>query len=366
MSINTRTMEAFITFPFEGMKALQEVGQYPLNSAVLAATAADASIQFLTERNITAFQYYFGEINIKILPITFRADMIAAWVRLASLVWSSGCLLNALAGKVSFLPMKDTFINNVSMSFSAKAWGAALAGAALTYLVVAQLNNLRIKMQGTEKLEELGANDPGYQNALKNVTISWQKPTYELITQWTAVLQASVNIALAVFSDKKIFYSSLAALNLYTLAQTTKRDWLEIVRVFTVHVFNGTRDIRYTYNASFFKDAIPKDDTCAVCQESPSRKYYFCLNHSYDLPCLTRLFISATDHFKIVGEIKEEEILRNGRTEKIAYEVEANESIKPHCPTCRVPPRYNSLSIEVYHSGKKSWWPASITWVKAK
>lgn len=356
MSSSVRAAETSVLVPFEAMKALQAVGACRAETPILILAVADAALQMFVERSINVFEQYFKERQIASLPITIKASMLTAAVRLAALFWSAGQLLNTLSDKVSFLPIKEVSFCTIPMDLSLKVWGVALAGLAAGCFVVAQINNLRIKLQGTDRLEELEKTDELYQKALKNVTLSWQKPGWELTSQWTSLMQLTACTALACLSTQKLFFASLAALNLLTLIKTTTRDWLQIIRVID--------NIRYTYNARFGIDSSLQDKTCAVCQDNSPKKYHFCKSHSYDQSCLIRLFITATEKFAIVGLPMYTELKRNGSLERVVYKVTASESIKPQCALCRGSPSFNTLSIEVYHQYTYRWWESYINWVK--
>lgn len=333
--------------------AMQTAGALLFKTPILTLAAiVDAAIHYKTEKSITAFNHYFSKKKMSYLP-SFTLNEIANVIRLATLAWSTGYLMHELSkqGKIPAFTFRQAY--QASFIIALMSWGIPMAGVSLLTLFIRQLNKVRAV---PEKIEAMANKDEILKEVLKKVSVEWNKPRGEQLAQITTLLESVVNCALMVFTDKKPLFATLAVLNLYTLAQMTKRDWLCITR--------DVEDFRYILEPIFFRDISqtdsPGSDDCSICLEKPSHRYFFCERHSYDQACLVSLFVKATENFKVEGIWTRHEANRD-----VTYSGSASESIIPKCPLCRLPTRA-SLTIQVCDKIRKIWCSSSVTWIKEK
>ncbi len=341
--------EVYVRLPLICGWGAQAFGRLPLKNAVLITSIADAALHYFTENNMRVFQ----------AAKQFGAVLLCT--RVVILCWTSGYLLVELSKRVSFLPITAASVLNTSAKYLAVNWIGTIGAAALAGKMVSYINAKHQHNQNMA-LQKLGESDPDLKTALQTVKIEYQKSFNEAADQWLLVMQIAVGVALVAISESKAIFAAQLASNLYTLAQITKHNWLQIKKEFAQDSYN-TKGL-FTYQPLLFRDnSKPSDETCSICLDVPTRRFYFCKTHSYDLSCLLSLFIKEMDKFRIVNAPVRVSHSKSGSEIGATYEVYAIEDDKPKCPECRNAPSQNELMVKIWDNGRQKYCNTKITWL---
>lgn len=321
----------------------ESIGKVSLQKPVLITSVAIAALHYFTENNFRVFR------NAQKIEVVFT------YIRLCSLSWSIDYLDIQLLKNGFSRPFMDYSMKSVILSIG------VILGNIIAFVIVMYLNNSR---SGKEMvaIEKLGENDPQLKNSLEGVKVEWDRGFDEIINEWFLVKLIAVNISLIIFAHSKLPFLIQAIANTCTLLQISRRNWLHITKEF-VHPSHNKK-IQLTYEPIFFRDySKSPEESCAVCLDVPTRRYYFCENHSYDQACLTALFIKEMDKFRIVNQMIRMSHTENGREVKATYNVYAREDEKPKCPECRQIPLQNRLYVRVWDEKRMEFCWGNVTWL---
>ncbi|MGE0197858.1 MAG: hypothetical protein AB7N99_07980 [Simkaniaceae bacterium] len=222
----------------------------------------------------------------------------------------------------------------------------------VSYLGISLLNTAYNSRR--PNLEELIDNIPLHQR--ENIQVRWERPEEEKYTQCLSVIEMTLTLALAYFSNSPQPYWGIVLLQLYSFYIFTDTPWLKFerkmgnpgVRVSESPVIQEALDRVNQFVFSSYFLMLPKknpreEESCAICLETKPDTYH-CIHHLFHRKCIVGHLYGKSENFISGFQVMAQ--IQNGQAKNLRFTL--REDRLPSCPNCRRDPlrfQYKVLTI---------------------
>lgn len=185
------------------------------------------------------------------------------------------------------------------------------------------------------------------ENLGTKINASIEQPLSEENLRIALISKMVAMTALSIFFGFSYLNLISIGVSLFSLMQ---HEWIKYDMDFPVNLNIGNTIINMLYISYFFRK-IPNntDEPCAICNEKPSKQYYFCKNHSFDEACIIGIIYGSIENL-LKGRVNIKQIAKQGiygAVKNVNYEFAISKTNLPNCPLCRQAQRNPEFALVV-------------------